>query len=224
MQFYQLHAGTEYASNLPWTDEPWFEVSVPTTLAADPELYFSIGIQSNSFIAPYLAPGSGLINLEGDYTLGAGGANGRHIEALIRRYSPHLRILMRDMRRDAGYDEGLPQMVNANDALEPFGLQLDASRCARIVVHDMSSPIIGASTGRAPPRLSPSDAAIGYFVSCQVVPETTRDPAMIAGEGAANVCWTAWKMRVRRSSSRAVRQRFLLQEARRRAISGRGNT
>lgn len=187
VQFYQLHAGTQYASNLPWTDEPWFEVSVPTTLAADPELYFSIGIQSNSFIAPYLARGSGLINLEGDYTLGAGGANGRHIEALIRRYSPHLRILMRDMRRDAGYDEGLPQMVNENDALEPFGLQLDTSRCARIVVHDTSSPIIGASTGRAPPRLSPSDAAIGYFISCQVVPETTRDPAIVAGEGPANV-------------------------------------
>ena len=160
---------------------------MPTTLTADPELYFSIGIQSNSFIAPYLAPGSGLINLEGDYTLGPGGANGRHIEALIRRYSPHLRILMRDMRRDAGHDAGLPQMINENDALEPFGLQLDTSHCGRIVVHDTSSPVISTSTARAPPKLSPSDAAIGYFISCQVVPETTRDPAIVAGEGPANV-------------------------------------
>jgi len=187
VQFYQLHAGTEYASNLPWTDGPWFQVSVPTTLATEPELYFSIGIQSNSFIAPYLAPGSGLINLDGDYTLGPGGANGRHIEALIRRYSPHLRILMRDMRRDAGYDDGLPQMVNQNDALEPFGLQLDTGRCARIVVHGTSSPVMGTSTGRTPPKLSPSELNVGYFISCRVVPETTRDPAIVAGEGPANV-------------------------------------
>ncbi len=187
IQFYQLHYGTQYSSNIPWNHEPWFQVSVPKSLASTPELYFSIGIQSNSFIVPYLPPGSGLTNLEGDYTLGPGGAIGSHIEALIRRYSPNLRILMRDGRRDAGYDASLPKLVSANDALEPFGLQLDGSRCARIVVHGTSSPAIGMLTGRAPSKLSLEEATTGYYIACRVVTEKARDPALVSGESQANL-------------------------------------
>lgn len=187
VQCYQLHAGTQYASNPPWSNGPWFQVSVPKRLASEPALYFNIGIQSNSFLAPYLAPGSGMINLEGDYTLGPGGANGSHIESLIRHYSPHLRMLMRDRRRDAGYDPGLPTMVDANDALEPFGLQLDTSRCARIVVHGVSSPTIGTVHGREPRDLSSSEPYTGYLISCRVVTEKVRDPALVSEEESANV-------------------------------------
>lgn len=187
VQFYQLHYGTQYSSNIPWNHGPWFQVSVPQSLAGEPELYFSIGIESNSFIAPYLAPGSGLINLEGDYTLGPDGANGRHIAALIRRYSPHLRILIRDPRRDAGYGAGLPNMGNANDALEPFGLQLDTSDCGRLVVRDVSSPVVGTSTGRAASGLSLAEANSGYFISCRVVTEKARDPTLTSGESNANL-------------------------------------
>jgi hypothetical protein len=186
-QFYQLHYGTQYSSDLPWSHEPWFQVSVPRSLASEPELYFSIGIESNSFIAPYLAPGSGLINLEGDYTLGPEGANGIHIAALIRRYSPHLRILMRDRRRDAGYDQTLPKMVNENDALEPFGLQLDTSSCSRIVVHGVSSPASRTVTRRVRATQSLAEAETGYFISCGVVAEKARDPALVADESNANL-------------------------------------
>ncbi len=187
VQFYQLHFGTQYSSNIPWNHEPWFQVTVPKSLAAEPELYFSVGIQSNSFLAPYLAPGSGLINLEGGYTLGPGGAIGEHIAALIRRYSPHLQILMRDGRRDVGYDASLPKMVNANDALEPFGLQLDSSRCAHIVVRGTSSPAIGTTPGRAARKESLAEATTGYFVACQVVTPQARDPALVSGERRADL-------------------------------------
>lgn len=186
VQFFQLRYGTQYPSDLPWDHKPWFEVSVPKSLASEPELYLSIGMQSNSFIAPYLASGSGFINLEGDYTLGPDGANGKHIEALITRYSPHLRMLMRDLRRDADYDSGLPSMVNANDALQPFGLQLDASHCTRIVVRGVSSPDIGI-TSRAPSTLSSAKANVGYFITCHVVTEKARDPALVAAESEANL-------------------------------------
>ncbi len=187
MQFLQLHMGAEYPSRTGWRDEPWFQVSVPRSLATEPDLYLTIGIQTNSFIAPFLAAGSGLINLDGDYILGAGGASGRRIESLIRRYSPHLRILERDVRRGVSHDDGFPDAVSVNDALDPFGLQVDASRCAKISVRGITSPVMTIYSGSVPAKVSPSDADLGHFVSCGVVPKTTRDPAVIAGEGAANV-------------------------------------
>lgn len=185
VQFYQLRYGTQYSPGLAWGPEPWFQVSVPKSLASEPQLYFTIGTQTNSFIAPFLAPGSGLINLEGDYTLGAGGANGEHIAALIRRFSPHVRILMRDRRRDAGLDAGLPEMVTANDAMQPFGLRVDTSTCARIVVRDVSSSIIGTIT--RPRSLSAAEANTGYFVTCGTVAATAPDPALVAQERVVNV-------------------------------------
>jgi hypothetical protein len=162
VQLFQLRYGTQYPPNFPWSREPWFKVAVPESLASEPALYFNIGTQSDSFIAPYLAPGSGLINLQGDYTLGPGGANGRHIEALIRRYSPRVRILMPDGQSAAVYPT-LHRLLNASDALEPFGLQPDTHGCARIA------------------------ATTGYFVSCPVVTEKTRDAALLAAESGANI-------------------------------------
>lgn len=187
VQFYQLHYGAQYQS-LPWDPhQPWFQVAVPKSLAAEPALYFSIGIQSDSFIAPSLAPGSGFINLEADYTLGPDGANGKHIEALITRYSPNLRMLIRDERRDAGYDADLPNMANAIDALEPFGLQLDTGHCTRIVVHGVSSPVTGTTTGRAPSTPSTAQMNVGYFITCPVTTGKARDPALVVAENDANL-------------------------------------
>jgi hypothetical protein len=185
LQFYQLRFGAQYPANLPWDQAPWFRVSVPEHLASKPELFFNIGIESNSFLAPYLAPGSGLVNLQGAYTLGPGGAVGQHIEALIHRYWPHVRILLRDRRRDAGFDAALPKMADANDALEPFGLQLDASHCARIVVHGVSSSVI--RIGQVPRKFSQEEAETGYYITCRVVAEKARDPAIVLGERSSNL-------------------------------------
>ena len=187
VQFYQLRAGTTYPQALTWDPAPWFQVSVPRNLAVEPALYFSIGVLSNSFLVPYLAPGSGFISLDGDYTLGPDGANGRHIKDLIARYSPHLRMLVRDVRLDAGHDSTLPNLVNSSDALEPFGLQLDTSHCARIVVRDVSSPFIVTKSGHAPAVLSPDEVNVGHFVTCSLKPAPAPDPAMVSAELQANL-------------------------------------
>jgi len=186
-QLCQLYYGTQYSSTVPWDDQPWFQVSVPKTLASEPELYFTIGIQSNAFLAPYLASDSGFINLEGNYTLGPGGANGRHIEALIRRYWPHVRILVRDPRRDAGHERSLPKLVNEDDALEPFGLRLDSSSCERIVARAVSSPVVGMLAGRSPSRLTAAEVETGYFVSCPVVAAKAPDAALVADQSNADL-------------------------------------
>lgn len=189
VQFYQLHFGTQYPPELPWDPAPWFEVSLPKSVASDPELYFSIGMESASFIVPYLAKGSGFINLEGNYTLGPDGANGRHIAELVGRYSPKLRMLMRDPRRDAGYDPDLPNMVAANDALEPFGLQVDTSQCERIIVRDVSSSALGITGGHAPATVPRASLNMGYFITCRVATGSARDPALASAESAANLAF-----------------------------------
>lgn len=187
VQFFQLHFGAQYPWRVAWRAGPWFQVSVPQNLATEPALYFAIGIQSNSFIVPYLAPGSGFVNLEGDYTLGSEGANGTRIRSMIRRYSPHLAVLVRDLRRDPKQYVDFPNAGSVNDALEPFGLQLDAAHCARIVVHGITSPMLIARTDRALSKLSPSEAETGYFLSCRVLPERMRDPGLVPAEKSANL-------------------------------------
>jgi len=186
VQFYQLHAGTEYPARLPWTGTPWFQVEMPKDLATDPALFFSLGDESNSFLAAYLAPGSGLVNLEGSYTLGPDGASGRHIESLIRRYSPHLQIVERDIRRDGYQEHVIPDAANENDALEPFGLKVDTNRCERIAVHGMPPPPIILDDG-AVPKARAAETDVGYFVTCAVVASEVRDPALISRKRSADL-------------------------------------
>jgi hypothetical protein len=113
---------------------------MPAGLASQASLYFMIGMQSNSFIIPDLAAGSGFINLDGNYVLGPDGANGERIEALIDRYAPHLRVLVVDPRTDAGRETSLPTPDRVDDTLEPFGLKAAADRCSPIVARGVTSP------------------------------------------------------------------------------------
>ncbi len=91
-QAVQLYLGAEYRWNgVPWGGQ-WFDVSVPEKLKTEPNLYLTLGTQSNSFLAPFLAKDSGLVNVWGGYTLDPGSANGARVKALIRRFSPNVRV------------------------------------------------------------------------------------------------------------------------------------
>jgi hypothetical protein len=136
-----LYWGADYRVRLPWTDRSWVSLSMPAGLASRPSLYFMVGEQSNSFIIPEMTAGSGFINLDGDYVLGPDGANGEHVAALIKRYAPHLRVLARDPRHDAGRQIRQPNLVHVDDVLEPFGLRATASRCLPIVAHGVASSL-----------------------------------------------------------------------------------
>jgi hypothetical protein len=53
-----IYMGSEYRWNPGSWSGPWFEVRVPPPLARDPSLYFVLGTQSNSYVAPFLAADS----------------------------------------------------------------------------------------------------------------------------------------------------------------------
>jgi hypothetical protein len=140
VQCLALYMGTDYRARLPWTDGPWFSVSVPARLASQPSLYFLVGIQSNSFIIPELPAASGFINLDGDYVLGPDGASGKRTDDLIARYAPHLQVLVRASETNVDLEARSPALERADDALEPFGLEAIAGRCSMIVAHGVTGP------------------------------------------------------------------------------------
>jgi hypothetical protein len=186
VQVYQVQAGAEFRPRLPWGDEAWFDVSVPKPLASQPSLYLSVGIQSNSFVVPYLAPGSGFINIDGLYLLGPDGTNGARIRKLIERFSPHLRVLISDTRVSADQETDVPHLDNVDDAVAPFGLRVDASRCTRIVARYAPKLQI-ITVARRVPGLPISKWYTRYMVSCQLVQDPAHEDASIFKARAPNL-------------------------------------
>ena len=180
IQSLQVWMGTDYRwAPLPWGG-PWFQVSMPQRLATEPNLYLTMGIQSNAFIAPYLAPASGLVNFAGGYALGSQGPGGDHVEALIRRYAPHVRMLITGKRLYSAAEERGPRLSDVDDALERFSLRVDPADCLTISVRGVPPPLeiqVGNAFSLDPPSRDTT-----HLVSCRVVP---ADPADIAARRAS---------------------------------------
>jgi hypothetical protein len=174
-QAFQTCLGADHRWNpAPW-DGPWFKVDMPPQLATQPELYLTIGVQSNAFLAPFLARGSGLINFSGGYALGPQGASGQRIAALIRRYDPNLRVLERGRE---------PNRLLIDGALERFALRVDMSDCQMIIEHDPPADF-ETTLGTPAPQKPLTDAS--YFVSCRVVHEASGQAQFLAAQRDADV-------------------------------------
>jgi hypothetical protein len=176
-QAVQTCLGADHRWNsVPW-DGPWFKVDLPPKLATQPNLYLTIGVQSNAFLAPFLARGSGLVNFSGGYALGPQGASGRRIEALIRRYDPNLRVLARGQE---------PSRLLLDGALKRFALRVDMSDCQTIIEHD-PPPDFEATFGT---RVSQKPlTAMSYFVTCSVVHDASGQAQFLAAQRDADVAF-----------------------------------
>ena len=167
----------------PWTGQ-WFEVAVPETLTTHPNLYVMVEVRSNSFLAPYLPPDSGLVDISGGYPLEATGANGRRVQNLIRRYAPHVRLLVTGERLYADAERRAPTVSGINSTVQGFGLQVDPGDCATIGVRgiasamEVGSPGAVSTTGLSPPL---------FLVSCALVPDHRDHSADLARQRTANI-------------------------------------
>jgi len=178
-QIVQLWMGTDYRWNgVPWGG-PWFDVAVPAKLRNEPNLYLTVGAQSNSFLAPFLAKGAGLINFSGGYALGPDGANGAQIKALIRRYAPHVRVLVPGAKLYEDTELRAPRRGRVDDALRPFSLRTDMSDCETITVHGLPPGLeIRFKTSVSAPE-EPRRPDSTELVSCHVIPDKTDESAQI---------------------------------------------
>lgn len=194
VQFLQLSIGTVYRDHIPWDGGQWFDVKLPPTFPRMPALYLSYGVQANAFIVPFLPPGSGFINVAGDYPLGSGGANGAAVAALIRKYSPHLRVLARDERAKDMHLPVISGISAAADALLPFGLMPVRKDCSTILIPNegpqqlifVRTEVPGKSRPATPDREVPVSTT-GYLTTCPAVPEPAAHVEATPGEQRASL-------------------------------------
>lgn len=190
MQGMQLALGTEYRARVPWDGGSWFEVSVPAELRNDRNLYFMIGEDSQSFIAPFFARGSAFVNLDGDYALGPAGANGARVRALIRQYAAHIRVGVMAGEFVLSPLKALPDVAHADDTLAPFGLRADTTDCSTVTVGDMRYPWRKVLPSTTPMRVAQvrsslfriPQSRVGYLVTCRVVPDPDSRLALASAE------------------------------------------
>ena len=190
VQGVQLALGTEYRTSVRWDGGSWFEVSVPAALKRTPNLYFMLGELSESFVDPFFAKGSGFINPDGDFVLGADGANGARVQALIQEYAGHIRVGVMAGEFVLSPPKGLPDLEHANDTLARFGLRVDATDCSTVIVRAMRFRWRKVLPGTLPinlPQLRDQvlrvpQSAEGYLVTCHVVPDPSSRLALAAAE------------------------------------------
>jgi hypothetical protein len=183
-QAVQLYMGAEYRWNgVPWGG-PWFDVSIPQKLKAEPNLYLTLGTQSNSFLAPFVAKESGFINVVGGYSLDPDGANGAHVRELIRRFSPHLRVAFLSARPDENTERRAPP-AQVDDALLLYGLRPDWDDCATITVHGLP-PALEIRYQTTLPQ-EPQNRDSTYVATCRLIPDTADRSALMARQRAVNL-------------------------------------
>jgi hypothetical protein len=169
-QIVQLSMGAEFRwTGVPWNGR-WFNITMPQKLALEPNLFLTIGMQSNSFLGAFLAPNSGLVNFSGSYTpLANNGASGARVEALIHRYKPQVRMLVRGEKLYSDGERRLPRLTQVDEALARFGLRVDTTDCATIAVRGLPPDLeIGFKSSR-PNQAGPLD--VTYLVTCHVIEE-----------------------------------------------------
>ncbi len=180
----QLALGTDYRWNqAPW-DGPWFDVQIPEKLASQLNLYLSIGMQSNSYIVPFLPRGSGAVNFAGGYPLGPVGATASHLRAMIARSAPHLRVLVSGDRIHEDSELRAPRQSDVDDTLRPYGLRVDMSDCETITVRGLR-PMVWRPLGSslAGPVITSAGKLryTNYLASCHLVVDTgDRSPELAA--------------------------------------------
>jgi hypothetical protein len=185
----QLCLGAEYRWNpAPWVGH-WFNVEVPEKLADQPNLYLSIGMESNSFIVPFLAKESGVVNFFGGYALGPDGANASHVRALIARSSPRLRVLLSGAQIYADSMLREPRQSDVDDALRTFGLRVDMSDCESFTIQGLRQsawrPL--ASSIPAPMVFDRKARFTSHLASCHIVADVGDGAREIASRRAADV-------------------------------------
>jgi hypothetical protein len=180
-QAMQLYMGAEYRWNgVPWGGQ-WFDVSVPDKLKTEPNLYLTLGTQTNSFLVPFLAKGSGFINISGGYTLDPDGANGVRVRELIQRFEPNLRVTFLTHKPDENPQRGpLLQSV-----LPWYGLRPDLSDCATITVHGLPPEMEVRYQGTLPSE--PQNREETYVETCRAVPDTADQSALNARRRAVDL-------------------------------------
>jgi hypothetical protein len=147
-------------------------------------LYLTLGTQSNSFLAPFLAKDSGFVNVAGGYTLDPDGANGARVRALIHRFSPNVRVVFLTAMPQDNSERQAP-LRQVDDTLLWYGLRSDRDDCVTITVRGLPPELELREQTSLPQE--PQNRHTTYVATCRVVPDTTDRSALIERQRAVNL-------------------------------------
>jgi hypothetical protein len=171
----------------PWSGQ-WFNVELPPRLAKEPNLYLSLGMQSNSFIIPYMGQGSGIVNFSGAYSLGPDGANAAHVRAMIQRNEPHVRVLVSGESIFPNSARREPRQSDIDDELLAFGLRVDMTDCDTITIRGMRPRVQRSLESSIPGRLvAPGARYTSHLATCHVVPDYLDQTQELAERRAVDI-------------------------------------
>lgn len=156
-----LWLATDFRWNPQRWDGPWMQVSVPPRLQTEPYLYLPMDTQSQSFLLPWLAPGSAFMGITTD--LHPDGFGGRRAKELLAANTGRLRMLKLVETIESDGRPVLPNMSRFDFPLRRFGLQVDPDDCE--FIRYKGNPNVVELAG---PRSGPRDEVQIY--SCRVVP------------------------------------------------------
>jgi hypothetical protein len=185
----QLVLGTDYRWNpAPW-DGHWFNVEIPEKLAQEPNLYLSMGGPSNSYLVPFLPRDSGFVNFSGEFVLGPNGASASRVRAMIRRSSPHVRVLVSGGKIFENGVNREPRQADVDDILRTFGLRVDMSDCDTITVHGLRLEAWRAPNSSIPAPRAPRGPLryTSHIATCHVVVDTRDESQEMAARRVVDV-------------------------------------
>lgn len=149
---------------LPWSRK-WVEISVPKQLQEQPYLYFTTALQTDSFVIPFVHPGSGFVNLFGQYPIPLAGPGSDRVKRLIAQHTGRLRMMVRLTGSASGQMDLKKYLAGLDESFSSWGLRTDESDCV-----DIPASIPGGLQGGNPDH---------FFLSCALQPGTRVSDAYV---------------------------------------------
>lgn len=160
-----------------WT-ATWFEIEVPKPLTAIPSLYLSLGMQSHSFVAEFVHPDSGFINLVGQHALSLDGPGGPRLQHLLAQYRGRLRVLApMEVTPSLSTNPNSRELARIDAVLDQFLLRLDLGDC--LIITADGGPQMRVLSGPADSLTSAGGATQRMrLLSCGLKDKMMRDPIL----------------------------------------------
>jgi hypothetical protein len=161
----------------------WFNnFSVPPSISQQPYLHLSMGLQSLSFIVPYLHPDSAFINVVGQWPIPSKGYGADRLWGLLKKYDSRTRILTA-LPKDE-YVDGKPTrkaITVINQSLDRLNLQLRPESCQGFKMQ------LFENADSTPKALQNNDVIAKKYesvqmLSCIVAVKKIRDSELVRAE------------------------------------------
>ncbi|MGE0315629.1 MAG: hypothetical protein AB7P21_28790 [Lautropia sp.] len=133
-------------------DGPWYPVSVPEPLSRTPYLYIVADVQAPGFLLPFLAPGSGMVNIGGFNAIAPASPGGDRVAGMIDRRAAALRVLVGVRRAPLHALRADGVFADIDRRIGRFGLRVDDGDCETIDFRR------GADAAAAAPAAGAGDA------------------------------------------------------------------